>query len=195
MQTDHANAIKGLSIAVIVFSALAIAGGLLGSIVLAAALPYVETASSSLVQDSGYYTYTEEAIVAQLMMGVGGTMLIWAMICHVVVLIAGIFSLRNRSNAQKLGVVFGWSIAGAVISFLGGNLLTCVLLIIIAVFANKDKQMAAAAAAPVAPAQPAQPTAAVPVQPAQPIATAPVQPAPTATQPAAQPIEGSAQQQ
>lgn len=184
MQTDHSNALKGLGIAVVVFAALGIIGCLISMVMLAALGPAVEYASTTLEYDGTYYSYSDDALAAQILLGLGTGVFGWMLVCNIAILAAGIICMRNYNNPQKLGSVFGWGIAGAVLSFLGGGIVTLVLCIIIAVFANKDKQLAAAgaygqpvaAAAPVQPVQPATPVQPVaPVQPAQPVAAAPVQ--------------------
>lgn len=79
-------------------------------------------------------------LLSMLLMLVGGGVAIWALICCIVALIAGIFGIMHAANPPKLGFVMGWAIAGAVTSFLGAGLITMVLLIIVAVFAYADKR-------------------------------------------------------
>lgn len=195
MQTNHANTIKGLSIAVIIIAALGVLGSIIGMVMMGAMAPYMEYASTTLEYSDGYYSYSDDAMAAQILMAVGSGMFGWVLICCALTLIAGIIALRNRNNPQKLGMVFGWAIVGAVFSFIGAGLITGVLMIIIAVFAYKDKQMVAAGtynqvAMPyAAPAQP-QATVATPVQPA----AVPVQPTTAPTQPSAAPFEPTASQ-
>ena len=54
-------------------------------------------------------------------------------------LVAGIKALGAANDPAKLKGAMAWNIVGAVASFLGLGLVTTVLCIIVAVFANKDK--------------------------------------------------------
>lgn len=199
MQTNHANAIKGLSIATIILAALGILGAVLtfaitsmmGSMLLEFGPDMVASghASGSVHGMEYEYDMSDEqavALISMLMSTVGGGISIWILICHVVILIAGIMGLRGYNNPEKLGSIFIWAIVGAVLSFLGGGIITMVLMIVVAVFANKDKKLSAgvagsvptAAAPTAAPTATAAPVAQPAVQPtAQPVASAPVQPA------------------
>ncbi len=138
-----------------------------------------------------YYSYQLAVTILNIMLG-------FMILGEAVVLVAGIMVLRNYDKPEKLGLVFGWSIGGAVVGFLCTGIIQAVLFIIIAVFANSDKKLCkagmyyagaapAAYAAAQAAVQPAQT-----MQAAQPMATQPVaQPVaqqPMATQPAAQPV-------
>lgn len=199
MQTNHANAIKGLSIATIVLAAL----GILGAVITVAVANVMGTMLLEMGPDmvaSGYasgsthgldyeYNMSDEqaiAMVSMLTSIVGGGVGIWMLICNVVILVAGIMGLRGYNKPEKLGNVFIWAIVGAVLSFLGGGIITMVLLIIVAVFANKDKKLYAGMASAGAGMPSAAPVAAAPVAPvAQPVAQPVVQPG---AQPVAQPI-------
>lgn len=94
---------------------------------------------------------------------VGGAALIWEALMCLVSLIAGILAMKNAAKPNKLGAVFGWCLAGAICAFLSGRIITMVLLIIMAVFASKDKNAAVQAAIQGAPMG-------QPVQGAQPMA-------------------------
>lgn len=188
MQNDHSNALRGLSIATIVVAGLCILACVIGFI----ALGVGGSALASLTPDmiDHYYDYdgyeygymmddADMMAIMGLILGIGGFALFYELICSAVALIAGIFGLRFHDQREKMNMLFGWSLAGAIVSFLGGNIVCMVLLIIMTVFAYKDKQLATA--------QPviAAPNASVSTAPAAP--TAPmVQSAPTA-QPSAQP--------
>lgn len=196
MQTGHANAIKGLSIAVIVIAALGIIGSVIGGVLMgfgSAVINEVGPSAISNAHDHGYHHGLEyeyglsdqqaASLVAMLMATVGGALSAWVLICHAVVLVAGIIGLRNHGNLPKMGQVMGWAIGGAIASFVGGGFITMILLIVVAVFANSDKKLAAGTYAATAPAYaaPAQPAQAAPAaQPAQAGASA---------QPAAQPAQ------
>lgn len=158
MQTSHAKTIRGLSIAVVVLSILSILGLLfslafigvggvaLGNEEVRGAASY----SLSIDPDSAYTMeqlgITEDDAFGMLgiLLGLGAAYVIWGVICSIVTLIAGIIGMRNYDKTAKLGKVFGWSIAGAVLAFLYGNLITMVLLIIAAVCASKDRKAATA---------------------------------------------------
>ena len=65
--------------------------------------------------------------------------MIWLVIYYGVVLVAGIMGLQASARPEKLGTAFGWAIAGAALSLLGGNLITMALLIIAAVYSNMPR--------------------------------------------------------
>ena len=209
MQTSHARTIRGLSIAVVILSVLSIlglifslafigvGGAALGSEEVRGAASY----SLSMDPDSAYtmeqlgITEDDAFGMLGLLLGLGAVYVFWGIICSIVTLIAGIIGMRNYDKTDKLGKVFGWSIAGAVMAFLYGNIITLVLLIIAAVCASKDRKASTAIpygqpasyysapqpyAAPqppygapqqpyAAPQQPQQPYAALQQQPQQPV--------------------------
>lgn len=201
MNTNHAKAIKGMGIANIVIAAL----GILGMVICWAMLGV----GSSYVSGSGYdYFYTDDGVVintsdVNMILGIAGVLVFWMIVCFVIVLIAGIMSVRGAARPEKLKGVMIWNIIGAIAGFIGAGIVSLVLCVISAVFANKDRNAALAGAstpvytapqyAPVAPAMPQQPYAAPvapaptgsPVTPTTPIAAqsvtpvAPVEPAPT----------------
>lgn len=211
MQLDHAKAIKGLSIAVIVLAALGIIVSIIGAIMMgiigAAVSTYGPSYGGNYFDYDGfnYYYDTDDLAIMSLIMSVGSGAFVFAMICCIVVLVAGIIALRNGSNPQKLSSVFGWSIAGAIIGFLGCGFITTVLCIIIAVFANKDKRLYQAGQygtyAPTGYGQPSYgapipPTPGAPMPPAQPIqpaATSTATPAQTQAAPTATPTQATPQ--
>lgn len=187
MNTNHAKAIKGMSIANIVLAAL----GVLLMLVVWAGLG----ASSAAISGSGYdYFYTDDGFYLTTtdmtsLLGMAGFLIFLVIICAVLILIAGILGVRGADKPDKLRGIMIWNIVAAVVSFLSGCWVSLVLCIIVAVFANKDRALyAAPAPAPAAPYgyAPAAPVApAAPQQPAQPApVAAPVTPAPT-TAPAA----------
>lgn len=216
MQTinQHEKAIRYLGIAVVVISALAILGTIIGFIFMAVGQAAWNAYGPDLIQQgleydygrghhgSGYYGDLSSSDVMGLMgltMGIGYVALGWELVTAVVSLIAGILAIRGAADRSKLGGVFGWSIGGAVAAFLGGRLVTCVLLVIAAVFANKDKNAPAWPEAGYGYAAPApgygQPVpSAAPAwgQPAAPAYGA-VPPAPAAAAPAATPLDPQVQ--
>lgn len=158
MQTDHAKTIKGLSIATIVMSSIAILGCVIGFFALGvggfAANTYGPDAihySQNHVDHSiaahmgdgyyGSYAFSEDDLMGLLEFALvlGAIGIAWELLCAIVSLVAGIIGLRGANVPERLGRVFGWGIAGAVAAFLSGRVITCVLLVIAAVYASKDK--------------------------------------------------------
>lgn len=188
MNTSHAKAIKGMSIANIVLGAL----GILGTLIIWMGLG----AGGAAVANSGYdYFYTDDGYIIQTsdinaLLGMVGFFVFWVFICLALVMVAGIMGVRGANKPEKLKSVMVWNIVGAIASFLGAGIVSLVLCIVVAVFANKDKQAFAAApyAAPTAPAYgaPVQPQA--PVAPQQPTAAA----VPVAAAVAAEAVAGAA---
>ena len=215
MQPSHAKTIRGLGIAVVVLSALSILGFLLSLAFVGvggAALNdpsirdaangaiYVDPESARAMEELGMTTDDAFGLMG-ILLGLGAAYIVWGIICSIIALIAGIICMKNSAETGKLGKVFGWSLAGAILSFLYGNLITMVLLIVSAVFASKDRKAATAIpygqpnayyAAPQQPyAAPQQPYGAAP-QPQQPYGAAP-QPQPYAA-PQPQPYTAPQQQ-
>lgn len=159
MQTNHAKIIRGLSIATVVLSAIAIAGCVIGLFALGAggvaaneygldAVHYSQNhvdGSFATHWDDGYhhgsYALSDDELMGLLNFGliVGAVAVVWELLCAAVSLVAGIMGIRGANVKARLGGVFGWSIAGAVAAFLSGRIVTCVLLVIAAVYASKDK--------------------------------------------------------
>ena len=173
MNTSHAKAIKGMSIANIVLASLGIIGILIAWAMLGV--------GGAAINDSGYdYFYTDEGYIIEMsdinmILGLLGGFIFWGFACLVLVLIAGIMGVRGANKPEKLKSVMVWCI-------------------VVAVFANKDKNAALAGTAyaapiynvptygaPVAPQAPTQPVA--PQQPA--VAQAPATPAAPAAAPVA----------
>lgn len=192
MNTSHAKAIKGMSIANIVLASLGIIGILIAWAMLGV--------GGAAINDSGYdYFYTDEGYIIEMsdinmLLGMLGGFIFWGFACLVLVLIAGIMGVRGANKPEKLKSVMVWNIVGAVASFLGAGIISLVLCIVVAVFANKDKNAALAGTAyaapiynvptygaPVAPQAPTHPVA--PQQPA--VAQAPATPATPAAAPVA----------
>ncbi|OUO86157.1 hypothetical protein B5F40_15315 [Gordonibacter sp. An230] len=146
MQDSNARTIRGISIAVIILSALALIAFVLGAIAIGAFGAFASNSSlyvSGIAIDGynhGYYDSLSAEEAAGL---IGGSMflvaclLVWGALCSAVSLVAGILGIRVPSNPKKTSSVFGWSIAGAVASVLSGRLISAVLLVIAAVYANK----------------------------------------------------------
>lgn len=139
---DHSRSIKGMSIAIIVISAISILFSFIGNIFISILMNEYPSYGSYFGYDSYYgYDYIDmfDEPYAYLLLGLGSAFIIWAIVCNIATLIASILTLRYAGNPDRLGLCFGWSIAGAIICFLNGSMVSMVLFIIIAVFANKDK--------------------------------------------------------
>ena len=217
MQGKHTGIIRGLGIAAISLSAIALLGCLFAAIILgmtgsAFGGRMMDGLSYELMDEFGYYYDPMLAVGVDsaigLVVGIVGLVVGWTALACVVSLIAGIFGTRYAANPAKLGSVFGWGLAGAGAAFLSGRIITMVLLIIMAVLAKKaqddfaNAQWANAAAAqgqapygqPVYPqgyAQSGYQQTAPAYAPQQPVAAQPV-----AYAPAAQPnVEPSPYQQ
>lgn len=195
MNTNHAKAIKGMSIANIVLAALGIFGMLIawaglgvgGAAVSGSGYDYFYT-------DSGYYFTTDDV---SALFGMLGFLVFFVLICAALILVAGILGVRGAAKPEKLRGVMIWNIVAAVASLISGCWVSLVLCIIVAVFANKDRTQYAApapaapygyapTAAPTAPVVPQQPAPVASVAPQQPVA-APAAPV-AAQQPAAAPV-------
>lgn len=211
MYPNHAKAIKGMSIANIVLGILTILGGMGGCAAFGvggAALAGYDY----IPLDDG--TYLDAAATAGIL-GVFSILMVLLVICGIVVLVAGIMGVRGADKPEKLKSVMVWNIVGAVVSFFGTGIISAVLCIIVAVFANKDKNAYAAGAAaapygaygaygapvppvaPVAPAAPQQPAVSnAPVVPTTPVAAeavTPQQPAPAQVEAVAHEAEVAAE--
>lgn len=202
MQTNHASALRGLSIAVVIISGLAILACLICVVFVGAGGSYLANLSPEMweyyLYDGDYYSYdyygidgSDMGALVALMVALGGVMMSVALVFTLPALIAGILGLRNYQNPAKMGLIFGWSLAGAICALLSGNMVTMVLLIIMCVFAYKDKQLASAqpvmVGAPVVVAE-AAPQPVVPVPPVQPVQPVPPMEAVEVVQPV-QPVE------
>ena len=147
MPNSDARMVRGLSIAVLVLSILALAGSLLTIVFLGiggAALSDPSIAGSAALELSndpelGAYNIdsAEVQYLAMLGLGLTGAFMGWIIVCSIVSLVAAILGMRNYGNVDKLGGAFGWAIAGAVFSLLCGNIITMALLIVSAVYINK----------------------------------------------------------
>lgn len=198
MQNNHASVIKGLNIAVIVLAVIVILACLAGFAIVGIGASTVneygyrvfdealashhelerEMAASGVIMTN---SFTSADIVDSVVFGLalGAIGIAWEFIGAVVALVAGIMGVRGASKREKLGGVSVWGIVGAVVALLGGRIVTCVLLVISAVFANIDKRACAIPYGQPAAGQPyTQPMANQPYQQA-------AQPFPQSAQPTA----------
>lgn len=146
MQNSDARIVRGISIAVIVLSVISAVLFLLGAIVLGAVGAFASDPSlygngiSAPGYDHGYYDYLSPEGAASLMglsLGLATAALVWALLCSIGTLVAGILGMRNHDKVEKLGSAFGWAIAGAVLALLSGRFITMILLIVAAIYINK----------------------------------------------------------
>lgn len=209
MYTNHAKAIKGLSIANIVLGVLGILGSLGGCAALGSSAAIVANSGYDYIPlDDGYYMDTAAAAG---LMGMLTIFAVFACIAAIFILVAGIVGVRNADKPEKLKGVMVWNIVGAVAG-LFGSWISLVLCIIVAVFANKDKNAYVsgsygapaapygaygAPVSPAAPAAPQQPAVSnAPVVPTTPVAAeavTPQQPAPAQVEAVAHEAEVAAE--
>ncbi len=158
--SSDAKTVRGLSIAVVVLSALSILAVILGFAALAAfgvvandpsfvseldhELQEAAQGSTNYFDDDyAYYQALSGADVSSVLgvvLGLGAFALAWGFIGSVVPLISGILGIRNCARREKLNMTFVWAIVGAVAALLMGNLITMALLIISAVYLNRLKK-------------------------------------------------------
>lgn len=157
MPTSHARIVRGLSIATIVISALAILAVAVAAVFMGFLGSYLSDPvflQSLMNETDSYSSLTIDELSLFMSLGVGTIMvaLVWSLVCSVVTLVGGIMGMRGASRPEKLGGAFGWAIAGAVASFLTGRIITTVLFVIAAVYLNKMRNAPVAAyGQPVAP--------------------------------------------
>ena len=158
--SSDAKTVRGLSIAVVVLSALSILAVILGFACLAAFgvvandPSFVSELSHELQEttqgntnyfddDYAYYQALSEADMTSVLgavIGLGAFALVWGLVGSVVPLVSGILGIRNCARREKLNMTFVWAIVGATASLLVGNLITMALLIISAVYLNRLKK-------------------------------------------------------
>lgn len=159
MPSSDSRVVRGLSIAVLILSILALVaclagfallgltGAMLGNPDVAASLQSQLASDPDFVNELQQYGLTADDALGMSVfgMGLGGFLLAASAIASVITLIASILGMRNYHNPQKLGGAFGFTIAGAILSLLWGNFITMVLMIVLAVFIHRVRN---------APAQP-----------------------------------------
>ena len=128
MQDSNARTVRGIGIAVVILSALALIVFGLGAIAVGALGAFVSDPSlygdgiSINGYDHGYYDSLSAEEAAGLM---SGSMLlvtwlfVWGALCAAVSLVAGILGIRVPTHPDKSGSAFGWSIAGAIVESTG----------------------------------------------------------------------------
>lgn len=165
MQKTRAKTIKGLSIANIILSGLYIVCFLIGIIVFSALVEYAEPIMDSIVSssmsesydpwtyslhhnipdynsyDSSIYDYEYGVELLALTFKSLAFLMAAGLVMQAVSLAGAIIMLINSDKPQKLGMVFGWGIAGAIIAFLSGGVVQTVLFVLGTIFAYKDRQL------------------------------------------------------
>lgn len=221
MPKCKAKTIKGLSIACIILSALYMLAFVIGGVAIGALVEYYDPIMDSIksnvssgsygfsydlqshshVFDDPYYgygygyDYYDDIIDNAYLLPILQFGMIAIVVCFImqaISLVAGIIMLINSSKPQKLGVAFGWGLAGAILSVLSGGIVQTVLFVLAIVFIYKDQQLYKSGQYPMPYAQVQPQPAPVPGNPApvQPVPTqVPVQPAPGAYP--AQPTPGT----
>ena len=164
--SSDAKTVRGLSIAIVILSAIGILFALRGFALLAwvdmlASDPSFVSELNSTMQsaandsshlyDDDYESYRllasmDAATAMNTLIAFGGALFGALFVCVAISLVSGILGIKNCNRREKLGSTFGWMIAGAVLSLLSGRLVTMVLTIIAAVYVNRVKK------APVPPA-------------------------------------------
>ncbi len=139
MYSNHAKAIKGLSIANIVLASL----GLLLTI---ACWILMAIGGAAVMGSAGYIDYSTSSVSQGDILAIFGTfsgLLILVFAFALVVLIAGIMGVRNASHPEKLTSVMVWNIIGAVSYIIGVGwvgVAFAVLCIVVAIFSYQDKK-------------------------------------------------------
>lgn len=157
MQTSDMKVVRGIGIANVVISAIALGiellavacfalgfAGLLDPSI-AAGLAREINASGAFYDYSGGVYLTADDIVG-LTAGILGAFVVVLGIVAVLslfCLIAGIKEMRGGKAVDRMGGAFGWSIAGAILAFCGGgfSMISMVLFIIGAIWANKARKI------------------------------------------------------
>lgn len=153
MPSQDPRIVRGLSIAVIVLSSIALVGCAFSLLALAfggwvlndpsffnsAYIEYHNDPEFMNALDSSGFTADDAIGLTMLGLGILGFGAGWVLLCSLLSLIAGIIGVRNHAKTEKLGSAFVWAIVGAVASLLSGRFITMILLIISAVYLNKIK--------------------------------------------------------
>ncbi|CVH78631.1 hypothetical protein B5F40_15165 [Gordonibacter sp. An230] len=151
MRNPHAGTIRGLSIATLIISILALLGGLgffallsLSSMGLSdpSVAAQLETDPSTMAALESSGMDMDDALqITSIVLMLGSGIGVVVMICAIVALVAAILGMRNCDDPAKLKGAFGWSIAGAVASLLYLNLISMGLLIGLAVTIRKARSI------------------------------------------------------
>ncbi len=169
MQNNKSKTIKGLSIANICLSAIWMVLIVILGVILVACIQSPEQIIDALRGSSGSvydhvgnhnghgslygYSYdydfdsvfeTDGALDSQVLvalLGVGIAFVLIGFIMQAFCLVASIIMMVNCDKPQKLGMVFGWGIAGAILSFITTGLASTVMFVLATIFAYQDRQL------------------------------------------------------
>ncbi|WP_297156192.1 hypothetical protein [uncultured Ellagibacter sp.] len=153
--------VRGLSIAIVVLAALGILSIIVGFAFLAffgvaandpSLIAEIQNELNSAPYSSGNYfdddyiylggmSSSEIVMLLNTAIGASAFLLVLGLICVVVQLIAGIKGIKHCANPSKFSKLFGWTIAGIVVSVLACGIISLVLFIIVAVYVNKMKKL------------------------------------------------------
>lgn len=154
MQESDIRVMRGVSIASIILAALA----MLGCVACIALFAFGGYVASDSTHFEGYVEYRDDLGMTHgldarhgldahetsvLVSGVFGFLGVFAgigLLLCIVTLAAGIVGLRACCDPQKVGRVFGWSIAGAVCSILMFRVVSAVLMVVNAVYARRVRR-------------------------------------------------------
>ncbi len=159
MQTSDMKVVRGIGIANVVISAIALAfhllvvaclilgfAGLLDPSIAASFAREINASGTFYDYSGSAYLTTDDVVGLTIgMLGafitVFGVLAVLTLFC----LIAGIKEMRGGKNIDRIGSAFGWSIAGAILAFCGGgfSMISMVLFIIGAIWANKARKIPA----------------------------------------------------
>ena len=160
MNSDS-KTVRGLSIAIVVLAALGILGVIAGFALIAifgvavndpTVIAEIQNETNGTAYSSGNYFDDDYiylggmdsgSILAMLnaTVGISAFLLVLGLLCVVVQLIAGVIGIKSCADPTKFSKLFGWTIAGIVVSVLTCSVITLVLFIIVAVYVNKMKKL------------------------------------------------------
>ena len=160
MNSDS-KTVRGLSIAIVVLAALGILSVIVGFAIIAifgvavndpTVIAEIQNELNGTAYSSGNYFDDDYIylggmdsgdILAMLnaTVGISAFLLVMGLLCVVVQLIAGVIGIKSCADPSKFSKLFGWTIAGIVVSVLTCSVITLVLFIIVAVYVNKMKKL------------------------------------------------------
>ena len=160
MNSDS-KTVRGLSIAIVVLAALGILSVIVGFAIIAifgvavndpTVIAEIQNELNGTAYSSGNYFDDDYIylggmdsgdILAMLnaTVGISAFLLVMGLLCVVVQLIVGVIGIKSCADPSKFSKLFGWTIAGIVVSVLTCSVITLVLFIIVAVYVNKMKKL------------------------------------------------------
>lgn len=149
MQYSHAKAIRGLNIAVLVLALIglvgcvvALAGLVLGGTFAMFALPFEIFGNSVNVHGAPYSDSDALDIAGFTGIGLvfGAFSIVFSSAATIFYAIVGYVCMKNYLSYDKYGLLFGLSLAGAIVSLVLGSFITLILLVISTVFIGIDKK-------------------------------------------------------